>query len=66
MDKYICKICATIYDPQKGEIEDGIGPGTPFNKLPDSWICPVCGCTKDKYEILPPDEDEKILSINKN
>jgi len=50
MAKYRCTICAYIYDPEKGDPESGIPPGTPFEELPDDWICPVCGATKDQFE----------------
>lgn len=61
MDKYICKVCATIYDPNLGDPEDNIPAGTPFEKLPQNWICPVCGSGKDKYEFLSQERYEKIL-----
>ncbi len=50
MVKYRCTICAYIYDPEKGDPESRIPPGTPFEELPDDWICPVCGATKDQFE----------------
>ncbi|MEO0231025.1 MAG: rubredoxin [candidate division WOR-3 bacterium] len=50
MDKYICKICGYVYDPEKGDPENGINPGTPFENLPDDWVCPVCGAGKDLFE----------------
>jgi len=61
MDKYICKVCATVYDPEVGDLEDGVQPGTPFEKLPEDWSCPSCGSTKDKFEILPEEEYEKLF-----
>lgn len=61
MDKYICTICATIYDPNLGDPEDGIPPGTPFENLPQDWICPVCGSNKDKYEFLSQERYEKLF-----
>lgn len=61
MDKYICKVCATIYDPDLGDPEDGILPGTPFESLPKDWVCPVCGSTLEKFEILPPERYERIF-----
>lgn len=61
MDKYICKVCANIYDPVKGDTEGGIPPGTPFENLPDNWICPVCGSSKDKYEFLSQERYEKLF-----
>ncbi|MCJ7664989.1 MAG: rubredoxin [Desulfobacterales bacterium] len=50
MKKYKCSVCGYIYDPAKGDSDGGIAPGTPFEKLPDDWTCPVCGATKDKFE----------------
>lgn len=61
MDKYICRVCATIYDPNLGDPEDGFPPGTPFEELPEDWICPVCGSAKDKYEILTQERYEKLF-----
>lgn len=48
--KYKCKVCGYIYDPEKGDPEGGINPGTPFEEIPDSWVCPVCGAAKSKFE----------------
>ena len=48
MDKYKC-LCGYEYDPAAGDPEHGIDPGTPFEKLPDDWTCPICGLTKDNF-----------------
>jgi len=50
MSKYRCTACGYIYDPEKGDPDAGIAPGTPFEKLPDDWVCPVCGVAKDMFE----------------
>ena len=50
MKKYRCTVCGYVYDPEKGDLTGGIPPGTPFEKLPNNWICPVCGSPKDKFE----------------
>jgi flavin reductase (DIM6/NTAB) family NADH-FMN oxidoreductase RutF/rubredoxin len=50
MAKYRCKVCGYIYDPEKGDPEGDIKPGTPFEELPDSWTCPVCGAAKSEFE----------------
>ncbi len=50
MDKYRCTVCGYIYDPVKGDPDSGIAPGTPFEKIPADWVCPVCGATKDAFE----------------
>jgi len=48
MAKYKCLVCGYVYDPAKGDPDGGIAPGTPFEKIPDSWICPVCGAAKSQ------------------
>jgi flavin reductase (DIM6/NTAB) family NADH-FMN oxidoreductase RutF/rubredoxin len=48
--KYRCTICNYLYDPELGDPDGGIAPGTPFEELPDSWVCPVCGASKDQFE----------------
>lgn len=63
MDKYICGVCSTIYDPDLGDKDEGVAPGTPFEKLPQEWTCPVCGSTKDKFKLLPKEEYEKLMEI---
>jgi len=47
--KYKCNVCGYIYDPEKGDADGGIMSGTPFERIPDSWACPVCGATKDMF-----------------
>jgi rubredoxin len=50
MEKWKCNVCGYIYDPEKGDADGNIPPNTPFHKLPDSWVCPVCGAPKDMFE----------------
>jgi flavin reductase (DIM6/NTAB) family NADH-FMN oxidoreductase RutF/rubredoxin len=50
MAKYECMACGYIYDPEKGDPDGGIPPGTPFEKLPDDWVCPQCGVGKDEFQ----------------
>lgn len=52
--KYRCVICNYIYDPAIGDPDGGIAPGTPFEKIPDNWVCPVCGADKSQFV---PNED---------
>ena len=47
--RYRCTVCHYIYDPATGDPDGGISPGTQFEKLPDGWVCPVCGVGKDKF-----------------
>ncbi len=49
MDKYVCDVCGYVYDPAKGDPDNGINPGTPFDKLPADWVCPECGAGKDSF-----------------
>lgn len=48
--KYICTVCSYLYDPAKGDPEGGIPPGTPFERIPDNWICPICRVPKNKFK----------------
>ena len=52
MDKYRCTICGYVYEPEKGDPDSGVAPGTPFEDLPADWVCPICGATKDQFEKL--------------
>jgi len=52
MKKYECSVCGYIYDPEQGDPDGNISPGTPFEKLPDSWTCPVCGAAKSEFHPL--------------
>ncbi|MCX6354926.1 MAG: rubredoxin [Candidatus Aureabacteria bacterium] len=49
MKKYICDVCGYVYDPAEGDPENGVPKGTSFEKLPDTWVCPVCGVGKDQF-----------------
>ena len=60
MKKYICQVCGYIYDEAAGIPEEGIAPGTKWDDLPDDWMCPVCGATKDDFE-----EQEQKVSAKK-
>ncbi len=50
--KYRCIVCNHIYDPEEGDPEGGIPPGTPFEKIPDTWVCPECGASKEDFEAM--------------
>ena len=52
MKKYVCDVCGYIYDPEKGDPESGIEPGTPFEAIPDRWSCPHCGIRKDSFSVM--------------
>jgi len=50
MKKYVCQVCGYVYDPAAGDPDSGVPAGTPFEKLPEDWLCPVCGASKDQFE----------------
>lgn len=50
MQKWKCTVCGYVYDPIEGDIGNGIATGTPFESLPDSWVCPICGVGKEMFE----------------
>ena len=49
MKKYRCTVCDWIYDPEVGDPDNGIQPGTPFEDLPADWVCPLCQVGKDEF-----------------
>jgi len=51
MAKWVCSVCGYVYDPVLGDPDNGIAPGTPFEKLPDDWVCPECGADKGMFEL---------------
>ena len=48
--KYRCTVCGYVYDPARGDPESGIAAGTPFEQIPDTWSCPICGAKKSEFE----------------
>ena len=50
MEKWICTVCGYVYDPAIGDPDNEIAPGTAFEDLPDSWVCPECGVGKELFE----------------
>lgn len=52
MTKWECRVCGYVYDPGKGDPDNGVKPGTPFENLPEDWVCPSCGASKDLFDKL--------------
>jgi rubredoxin len=50
--QYRCTICNYIYDPAKGDPDQGVPPGTAFDQLPEDWSCPICGAGKEAFEAV--------------
>jgi len=51
MSKWRCVVCNYIYDPEIGDPDGGVAPGTPFEQIPEDWVCPLCGVSKSDFEI---------------
>ncbi len=49
MTIYRCETCDYLYEPENGDSDGGINPGTPFKDLPEDWTCPVCGVGKEEF-----------------
>lgn len=49
MAKWKCTVCGFIYDSEYGDPDNNIVAGTPFEKLPDEWKCPICGAPKSSF-----------------
>ncbi len=49
MKKYVCDVCGYVYDPAKGDPENGVPAGTPWEKVPADWVCPECGAGKNEF-----------------
>ena len=52
MQKYRCLICGYEYDPAIGDPDSDVAPGTAFEDIPEDWVCPVCGVSKDQFEAV--------------
>lgn len=52
MDKYVCDVCGYEYDPEVGDPDNGIEPGTAWEDIPDDWVCPLCGVGKDEFSAV--------------
>ena len=50
MYKYVCAICGYVYDPEVGDPDNGVEPGTAWEDVPEDWVCPLCGVGKDNFE----------------
>ena len=52
---YACALCGYLYRVDKGDVENGIEPGTEFDEIPENWTCPLCGASKDDFESVEDD-----------
>ncbi len=49
MKSYVCNACGYVYNPAEGDPDHGVAPGTPFDKVPADWVCPLCGVGKEEF-----------------
>ena len=54
MERWKCLVCEYVYEEEKGDPANGIQPGTKFADIPDDWVCPVCGVSKEQFEKCDP------------
>jgi rubredoxin len=50
MDQFKCGLCDYYYIPEEGDLDNDIPIDTPFEDLPDDWVCPLCGAEKSEFE----------------
>jgi rubredoxin len=50
MKKHVCTVCGYVYDEAAGMPDKGVAPGTKWEDIPEDWICPLCGATKDEFK----------------
>lgn len=51
-ERYQCKQCLSVYDAQYGDEAADVAPGTPFDSLPDTYLCPTCEAKKTEFVLV--------------
>lgn len=51
MKVWMCQNCGWVYDEAAGDPMAGIEPGTKWEDIPDTWVCPDCGSPKTDFEM---------------
>lgn len=49
MLRYRCAVCEYVYEPKLGDAATEVDENTPFEELPDDWVCPQCGSPKEDF-----------------
>ena len=47
--KLVCGLCGYVYDPEVGDPENGVEPGTAWKDVPEDWVCPLCAAGKEEF-----------------
>ncbi|MEN8260442.1 MAG: rubredoxin [Pseudomonadota bacterium] len=50
-NRYVCSVCGHIYDEAEGDPDTGVAPGTRWEDIPEDWVCPDCGASKDEFKL---------------
>ncbi len=54
LDRFECRACGYVYEPEKGDDSHNIEAGTPFAELPITWRCPVCTAKRTAFSNIGP------------
>jgi len=65
MRKYVCSVCSYVYDEAAGAPETGITSGTKWEDLPDNWVCPICGATKEEFRSQSDDAKQVVKAASR-
>lgn len=49
MKSYRCDVCGYLYDPEVGDPDNGVAPGTAWEDVPADWLCPLCAEGKGEF-----------------
>lgn len=60
MKKFACELCGYTYEVKEGDPDNGVEPGTEFDEIPENWVCPLCGASKEDFEEVEIEDDEDI------
>lgn len=68
--RYLCINCGHIYDEALGDPNEGILPGTRFEDLQDTFVCPVCAEGHDMFqeiteEVTRPINPQNLTSLER-
>ena len=58
MTRWRCTVCGYVYDPEEGDTDNDVDPGTVLEDLPQDWVCPDCGAGIEDFDEMEAYEDE--------
>ncbi len=56
---HVCELCGYTYNPKNGDLENDIEENTDFEDLPEDWVCPLCGASKDDFSVEQVEDEEE-------